>query len=75
MLVTESWLLSKDLIASAELREILHGVMAAGGNWEMAFGGLLILHLPKAEMDLIAGKINNLGPSNALRPSEGSGAI
>jgi len=38
-LATQSWALSKEIIASGELKEILDGVNADGGNWERAFVG------------------------------------
>jgi hypothetical protein len=34
--------------------------MAVGGNWERIFGGVLLLHLPPAEYDLLVGEFNNL---------------
>jgi hypothetical protein len=38
---TQSWVISKEIIASRELREILDRVMAIGGSWEQAFGEYL----------------------------------
>ena len=35
-LATESWVLSKEHMASHELREVLDHVVAVGGNWEQA---------------------------------------
>jgi hypothetical protein len=43
---TQDWLLSKALIESAEFDSVLNWVTSVGGNWELAFGGLLLLHVP-----------------------------
>ena len=43
---TEEWILSKDLMESSKFRLFLDWVMSVGGNWEQAFGGLLLVHVP-----------------------------
>lgn len=43
---TQEWLLSKALIESAAFESVLEWVMSVGGNWEQAFGGLLLIHVP-----------------------------
>jgi hypothetical protein len=59
-LVTQTWVFSRETIASRELREILDRVMTIGGNWEQAFGGVLMVHVPKESMEAIEGQINGL---------------
>jgi hypothetical protein len=44
--VTRSWILSADALATERIQSILKSVMKAGGMWEIAFGGLLMVHLP-----------------------------
>jgi hypothetical protein len=61
-LATESWVLSKEVLASREMHEILDLVMTTGGNWEQAFGGILIVHIPKESIEMIAGRIKGLHP-------------
>ena len=45
-LVSGSWVMSADVIATERVQSILKSVMEAGGMWEIAFGGLLMVHLP-----------------------------
>ena len=45
-LVTQSWILSEQVISSASIRAILANITGLGGNWEQAFGGLLMIHVP-----------------------------
>jgi hypothetical protein len=45
-LTVQSWLVSEDMIAASDFQAILSDVMAVGGNWEQAFGGLLLIHTP-----------------------------
>ena len=45
-LTVQSWILSESIIATAQFQAFLNDVMAAGGNWEQAFGGLLLIHTP-----------------------------
>ena len=59
-LATHSWVLSKEILSSRELREILDLAMAVGGNWEQAFGGVLIIHVPKELIEMIVGQIEDL---------------
>ncbi len=49
-------------MASRELHEILDLVMTMGGNWEQAFGGILIVHAPKESIEMVAGRIKGLHP-------------
>jgi hypothetical protein len=50
-----------------ELQSLLDRVMALGGNWERAFGGCLIVHLPlNAPMD-VEGELRALTESKAGR--------
>jgi hypothetical protein len=43
-LVTNSWILSQDLIQSDAVQAVLKRIMEQGGNWEQVFGGGLIVH-------------------------------
>jgi hypothetical protein len=45
--VTLRWLISETVIKSDGLDRFLEQVTGAGGLWERALGGLLILHLPR----------------------------
>ena len=45
-LQTEEWILSKDLMESSDFSLVLDWVMSVGGNWEQAFGGLLLVPVP-----------------------------
>ncbi len=63
-LATESWVLSKEIMASGELRAVLDRVIALGGNWEQAFGGVLMVHVPKQSMEMIAAQIKSLNPTS-----------
>jgi len=47
-MVTLRWLVPEGIAESDELGQFLEKVVAVGGCWERALGGLLILHLPKA---------------------------
>jgi hypothetical protein len=60
-LSTTSWILPQKVIQSSELHAILSDVMRLGGNWEQAFGGLLLIHVPPQEADNIHRKIELLG--------------
>ena len=43
-LVTNSWILSQELIESNAVQSILKQIMDQGGNWEQVFGGGLMVH-------------------------------
>ena len=64
-LKTSSWILSKDIIESDRFRAILDYVMELGGNWEQAFGGLLLVHLPPEQADTIEARIKEFRPSKS----------
>lgn len=50
-----SRMIGKDIIDSPLLRHLLDKIMQLGGNWERAFGGVLLIHLPESvELDLDA---------------------
>jgi hypothetical protein len=55
---TESWILSKDLIESDEFSSILDWVISVGGNWERAFGGLILVHVPHHLADAVRNRVN-----------------
>ena len=45
--------IGKNIIESALLQGLLDKIMEAGGNWERAFGGVLLVHLPESgELDV-----------------------
>jgi hypothetical protein len=46
-LVTQSWILSADVLTTERIRRLLSTVTDAGGMREQAFGGLLMIHAPK----------------------------
>jgi len=47
--------IGKDIIDSPLLQHLLDQIMQLGGNWERAFGGVLLVHLPESvELDLDA---------------------
>jgi hypothetical protein len=47
--------IGKDIIDSPLLQHVLEQIMQLGGNWERAFGGVLLVHLPESvELDLDA---------------------
>lgn len=57
-LVTDSWILSADLLATERIRRLLTTVTDAGGMWEQAFGGLLMIHAPENIAKDIFDEIN-----------------
>jgi len=48
-LVTLRWLIPQKVAESEGLTKFLEKVIEVGGLWERAFGGYLLLHLPRAE--------------------------
>jgi len=59
-LVTQSWLLSQDIIDSSDFGSILERIMEVGGHWERAFGGILLVHTPDGRMQEITDRIKAL---------------
>ncbi len=59
-LKTRWCLVSQILVESSSLSVFLDKVVAAGGNWERIFGGILLLHLPPVEQDRLVAEFNNL---------------
>lgn len=59
-LVTQSCLLSPDIIDSSDFASILEQIMEVGGNWERAFGGILLVHAPEGRMQEITDRIKAL---------------
>jgi hypothetical protein len=45
-LTTQSWILSESVLATEQIKSVLAAVIHAGGMWEQAFGGVLIVHTP-----------------------------
>ena len=62
---TEEWILSKDLIESSEFPVILDWIINVDGNWERAFGGLLLVHVPPYLADTIHDRISSLLPKSS----------
>ena len=56
---TVSWILSKVQIESPVLSALLDTVISVGGFWERIFGGVLMVHLPPAELDKIIGQFDS----------------
>lgn len=56
-LKTASWILPETAFESPTLKALLDRVMAVGGNWERAFGGMLTLHLPPLEVPSIVNEV------------------
>jgi hypothetical protein len=54
-------MLSKEVLATERFKEILATVMSAGGMWEQAFGGLLIVHTPPRVAETIFEQIRAAG--------------
>jgi hypothetical protein len=50
---TGSYILSPAQVESPALNALLDKVLAAGGNWEKVFGGVLFLHLPPEHAHII----------------------
>jgi hypothetical protein len=59
-LKTECWGLRDSDFESPALTAFLEKVLTVGGNWERKFGGLLFLHLPSTEHDLIVRELKDL---------------
>ncbi len=57
-LKTACWVVTAGLLDSPGLKPLLEKVMAAGGNWERTFGGVLMLHLPRAKAAAIVDEFN-----------------
>jgi len=58
-LKTVSWILPKIQIESPALSALLDRVISVGGFWERIFGGVLLVHLPPAELDNIIGQFDS----------------
>lgn len=61
-LCTTSWLLPKPIIESRDFRAVLDAVINLGGNWERAFGGFLLIHVPPGHATAINERIKALIP-------------
>lgn len=62
-LETQSWILSAEILATEEVQQILDVVTKAGGMWEQAFGGLLLIHTPASITKTIFDRISNFSSS------------
>src|SRR5690348_5084747 len=56
-LVTNSWILSQELIQSNAIQSVLKQIVDQGGNWEQVFGGGLIVHTTPATAKEIEAQI------------------
>jgi len=45
-LVTTQWTVTEAVAESAELQDVLSNVRGAGGHWERAYGGMMLVHTP-----------------------------
>jgi len=63
-LKSQSWVLSAELIESEPINAILANVIAAGGMWERAFGGVLLIHTPPAITEAISERIRAANPKS-----------
>jgi len=61
-LITQSWILSSELFATDRVKSILDFVMEAGGMWEQAFGGLLIVHTPSEIAQTVLDRLEDASP-------------
>jgi hypothetical protein len=59
-LVSKSWIMSADVLKSERMETILKDVMRIGGMWELAFGGLLMVHLPPKVAETVFQQINTV---------------
>ena len=59
-LVSQSWILSEAVLDSPECGSLLDDIMAMGGNWERAFGGVLLVHTPEGSEEEIADRVKQL---------------
>ena len=59
-LITQSWVLSQSILDSPECSLLLDHVMAIGGNWERAFGGILLVHTPQGSEGGVAERIKQI---------------
>jgi len=59
-LVSQSWILSQAVLDSSECGSLLDDIMAMGGNWERAFGGVLLVHIPEGSEREIADRVKQL---------------
>ena len=67
-----SCILPEGLFESERLAGLLDRVVASGGNWERAFGGVLLLHLPPSEESSILDRLNVLLENAGAPPNEGA---
>jgi hypothetical protein len=59
-LVTNSWILSQELIQSDVVQSILKQIVDQGGNWEQVFGGGLIVHTSPTTANEIEEQIRSI---------------
>jgi hypothetical protein len=59
-LVTNSWILSQELIQSDAVQSVLKQIMDQGGNWEQVFGGGLIVHTSPAMAKEIEEEVHRI---------------
>ena len=53
-------ILSAEFLQAERMRSILENVMSAGGMWEQAFGGLLIIHAPQQIATAVLDEIKEM---------------
>jgi hypothetical protein len=61
-------LVGQEIVESSLFQELLDKVMQLGGNYERAFGGVLIVHLPAAADLDVDGELRTIARSQKLNP-------
>jgi len=67
-LVTQSWILSRTILESPGCTSLLNKIVAMGGAWERAFGGVLLVHTPQDLEGEVTDRIKDLmsQPSDSI---------
>ena len=63
-LVTHTWILPSNVVESVGFRSILSDVLKVGGHWEQAFGGVVLVHLPRQEAEKVQERIELLSSNS-----------
>jgi hypothetical protein len=58
--VTNSWILSYELVQSDAVQQVLKQIMDRGGNWEQVFGGGLIVRTPSVMAQEVEDQIRRI---------------
>jgi hypothetical protein len=63
-LTTQSWILSAEVLGADPMKKVLAAVMDAGGMWEQALGGLLMVHTPPDIAQTVSEEITAASSTN-----------